>query len=354
MNHNELNTQTRRRWLQGVGLGSVAAAAANLPSVVGGKTVEQHRLDLRAGNLRATIVDNHDGLSGKQQIDRRSLMPAAADGHGTLFCTVPFEHRFNGYNGVARLHYNEAPSPFLPCAAGQNCEFFFDQQGGSYEPRWSDQPQFVAQQSSLTSVSDSEAKLRIEQGSRWGVLVESRFELVEPFYLDIEHSFTPSDVGKISGPVLGVFWASYIQVPKEAAFYFQSADEEWTNIYAALDHGQSGVIAPRSGPVGNQLAPRKSGRPLLFGVTETQYGLPFYCGNVNGMLLSFMFQPSDEVEIRFAFNPSGGGPGVPAWDYQAVVADPKPGKRYSFKMRTVYKPFAGLAESLDLYRRWTG
>ena len=70
------------------------------------------------------------------------------------------------------------------------------------------------------------------------------------------------------------------------------------------------------------------------------------------MLLSLMFRPADDVEIRFAFNGSGGGPGVPAWDFQAVVADPQPGKRYSFKTRTVYKPFEGFDEALELYRGW--
>ena len=70
------------------------------------------------------------------------------------------------------------------------------------------------------------------------------------------------------------------------------------------------------------------------------------------MLLSLMFRPADDVEIRFAFNSAGGGPGAPAWDFQAVVADPQPRKRYSFETRTVYKPFEGFDEGLELYRDW--
>ena len=354
MNDKEHNTLTRRRWLQGLGMGTVAAAAAKLPVPAEASVAAQHRHELRAGKLSTTIADNHDGLSGQQQIDRRARMPVAADGDERFFCTVPYEQRFNGYNGVVRLHNDDSRSPYLPCAAGHNCEFFFDQRGRSYEPRWTDQPKFIAQPSSLTAVSDSAARLTIAPGPKWAIQVESQFQLVEPFYLDIEHSFTPTDRSKISGPVLGVFWASYIQVPREPAIYFRSVNGKWTNIHAAVGHGQSGVVAPLSGSVGTRLVPPDTGGQLLYGVGEMKYGTPLYCGQVHGMLLSYMFQPGEDVEIRFAYNPSGGGPGVPAWDYQALVADPQPGKRYSFKTRTVCKPYKGLDESLDLYRRWTG
>jgi len=77
-------------------------------------------------------------------------MAQAADSGIPLFCTVPFEDRFNGYNGVRRLRYGDAPSSFAPCFAGQNCEFFFDHKHASYEPRWSGEfLKFKAQPSSL-------------------------------------------------------------------------------------------------------------------------------------------------------------------------------------------------------------
>ena len=113
-------------------------------------------------------------------------------------------------------------------------------------------------------------------------------------------------------------------------------------------------MSPSSGPVGDQLVGPVSGRKLLYGVAETKYGRPFYCGNVHGQLLAYMFEPTDEVEVRFAFNATGGGPAVPAWDFQALVAQPQTGKRYVFRTRTVYKPFEGLDEALQLYRRWKG
>lgn len=312
-----------------------------------------HRLALQADELTATVVDNHHGLSGQQQIGRRARVPSA-DGHGALYCTVPFEERFNGYNGLARLQYEGSCNPFVPSAAGHNCEFFFDRSDASFEPRWADKERCLAQPSSLTSLSDTSARLTIDPGQRWGVQVESLFELVAPHYIDIEHSFTPTDGAKLSDQVLGVFWASYIQVPRQSAFYFRTPGGRWTNIYEALDHEDPGVIAPESGPVGNRLTRQAVGRKLLYGIAETRYSQPFYCGKVHGMLLSLMFRPADDVEIRFAFNSHGGGPGAPAWDFQAVIADPQPGKRYSFETRTVYKPFEDFDEALDLHRDWEG
>ena len=312
-----------------------------------------HRLTLRSGGLTGTVVDNHDGLSGPEQIDRRARLPSAADGHGALCCTVPFEERFNGYNGLARLQYEDSCNPFVASAAGHNCEFFFDRSDASFEPRWEGNKEHcLAQSSSLTSLSDTSARLTIDPGQRWGVQVESLFRLAVPYYVDIEHSFTPTDGAKLSDQVLGVFWASYIQVPRQPTFYFLAPGERWTSIYEALDHYDPGIIAPECGPVGSRLARQAAGRRLLYGIADTRYSLPFFCGKVLGMLLSMMFRPADDVEIRFAFNSVGGGPGAPAWDFQAVVADPHPGKRYSFETRTVYKSFEGFDEALELYRDW--
>ena len=310
------------------------------------------RAVLRTQNLTATVVDNLDGLSGQRHTDRRDEMPQSADGR-SLFCTVPSEDRLNGYNGVARLQYRDSRSPFLACASGLNCEFIFDRQQWSFEPRWSDQSRYEAQPSSLEQSSDTSVRLVIEPGSRWGVRVESRFDLVEPFFLDGHHSFTPVDAALASDQLLGVFWASYLDTPAEPGYHFPAvgADETLTSIYDALEHEPSGVIAPETGPVG-ALGPTAEKR-LLYGVQRTRYARPLYCGRVHGMLLAMMFGPAPDVEIRFAFNASGGGPGVPAWDYQALVDNPQAGRSYCFATRLVYKPFAGLDEALELYEQWT-
>jgi hypothetical protein len=169
---------TRRRCVRDVGLG-VLSAGLGATSLAATETVH-HRLELRTKNLSATIVDNHDGLSGQQQIDRRARMTRVAEENEMLFSTVPFQKRFNGYNGVADLRCGKSHRPFCPCLSGQNCEFFFDNLRTSYEPRWSNAKEYQAQASSLRQLSDSSARLVVEPGRSWGVRVESQFTLVEP------------------------------------------------------------------------------------------------------------------------------------------------------------------------------
>ncbi len=346
---------SRRQWMGLATLGGITAVSAGPRPATSETPAGPHRLALRAGELEALVVDNHDGLAGEEQKRSRASVPHVAGGLGRLSVAVPFERRHNGYNGVARFSYRGSPHPFLPVASGLNCEFFFDGTEGTFEPRWSDLDNFQAQPSSLKRVSEQEAWLRIEPGERWGVQVESTFRLVEPWFLDVEHAFTPTRLDKIRTRYLGVFWASYIQAPRNPGYYvwgrrsnFESP--AWHGIFDALDLHESGAIRAERGPVGEGL--RAQGRRLLYSFGSVRYVEPLMAGKVHGMLLAYLFRPSDELEIRPAFNAGGGGVGGPAWDYQAVVPDPEEGRRYSFRLRVVYKPFEALDEALELHREW--
>ncbi len=301
------------------------------------------------------VVDNHDGLAGEAQKQRRAAIPEVAGETGQLWCTVPFEERFNGYNGIPRLRYRESAHPFLTSASGLNCEFIFDENRWSFEPRWKDIDRFEAQPSRLIPVSGQEAHLEIDPGEDWGVRVETRFRLEAPYFLDLEHAFTPTRKDRIPGRFFGVFWASYIQAPPIPGFYVWGRRSSrmrpsWQNIHDALELETVGVVGAEDGPVGRGLkGPQKR---LLYSLSPTRYVEPLMAGRCRDMLLAYLFQPTEELEIRPAFNAQGGGVGVPAWDYQAVVPNPEVDKRYSFKVRVVYKPFDGLDEVLDLQRQW--
>ncbi len=348
---------SRRAWLKDVAtpfVGTGLLAACNKQnSQVAKVTGREHRLNLALKPLQAVVVDNHDGLGGKAQQRRRGEIPEASGNLGRLSCTVPFEERFNGYNGICLLRHGDSLSPFLPSASGLNCEFIFDEEDHSYEPRWTNAKEYDAQPSRLEKLSPSSARLLIDPGPRWGVRVEMRFELVRPFYLDIEHAFTaqrPTALRRF----LGVFWANYIQVPRLPAFSFiaksPNGRERWIKVNQALGSASRGVIAPEHGPVGEAFRREPSG--LIYGVAETRYVQPFFCGEVHDMLLGFMFRCRDDLELRFAYNSQGGGPGVPAWDYQAVVPQPEANRRYSFKVRVFYKPFTAIQEAAELYQQW--
>jgi hypothetical protein len=313
-----------------------------------------HRLSLRAGKLEAVVVDNHDGLGGDAQVRRRAALPSAAGFTEGMFSTVPFEERFNGYNGLALLRHHGSASPFVPALSGLNCEFVLDGRAPDYEPRWKSLDRFEAQDSSLEPISTSAARLVIEPGARFGVRVESRFELVPPWFVDVEHAFTPTDAGKTPADLLGVFWASYLQVPKIAEFFLRARDrpgarERWIGGFEGLRLRSAGIFGPEKG-LG--LPVLRGRHPLIYGLAETRYSRPLFCGTLHGMLLGMMFDPGPDVELRFALNATGAGPGCPAWDYQALVSRPRPGRRYPFRVRVVYKPFTGLDEALEIHRSW--
>ena len=96
----------------------------------------------------------------------------------------------------------------------------------------------------------------------------------------------------------------------------------------------------------------KSGNSLLYGVQPIGYAQPVFGGKVDEMLLALMFQTQSGTQLRFAFNPSDGGPGVPAWDFQLLIDWPKANQTYQFQSRTVYKPFDVIDEIMDLYQQW--
>ena len=342
---------SRRNLLQA--LGTAGLAAGRLPA--GPRPADTHRLRLARGKLEAFVVDNHDGLSGAAQERRRQAMPAAAGGLGEMFSTVPFEERFNGYNGLALLRYDGSVSPFVPAVAGLNCEFIFDEREPDYEPRWKNIAAYEAQNSSLEAISPAAARLRIEPGKRFGVLVETRFELVEPWFVDVEYGFTATDPARAPKGLMGVFWACYMQVPRIPQFFFvgrtrPGVPARWLDVAQAFNLENSGVLAAAEARGPEPFA--RGNHPLIYRMVETRYSKPFFCGKVHGLLFASLLRPGPEVEVRLSWNAAGGGPGCPAWDYQAVVLRPEPGKRYSLRQRVVYKPFAGLEEAERLYDEW--
>ena len=118
--------------------------------------------------------------------------------------------------------------------------------------------------------------------------------------------------------------------------------------------GQPGsvVFAPFTQSIAFPMPQQRDG--LLSGVQPIGYRQPVYGGKLDEMLLTLMFRTQPGTQLRFAFNPSGGGPGVPAWDFQLLIDRPKAGHSYEFQSSTAYKKFEALEEMLDLYRQWQG
>ena len=213
---------SRRRFL------TTAGAALASPHAWAGER-PRSRVSIAKGEIRAEVVDNHDGVSGKDQVAMRYGLPLPAEREQgrhwskQLYCTVPRRDRFNGYNGLSSLRQGDTPSPFLVCCSGLNCEFIFDAEEATFEPRWltGDKP-YIAGPSSLERLGSDRARIIIEPGSRWGVRVEMVHQLIPPYFVDTTYRITPT-LEQVLGPWLGLFWASYLQTPYATFITFEAA-----------------------------------------------------------------------------------------------------------------------------------
>ena len=70
-----------------------------------------------------------------------------------------------------------------------------------------------------------------------------------------------------------------------------------------------------------------------------------------------LFDQTDSV--RFAmwnfFTNENGEPNThsPAWDWQYVIRNPVVGKHYRYRARVVIKPFEGMGQVTNEYRKWS-
>jgi hypothetical protein len=108
-------------------------------------------------------------------------------------------------------------------------------------------------------------------------------------------------------------------------------------------HGRESTVL-RAGDQPKEPTVTEEPPALLRNFSPRRYSEPFYYGRVGDMVLIYIFRPNPH--LRFAHSPSGGGRGAsgddtnPAWDFQLVIPDPRPGKEYGLEVRAVYKPWA--------------
>ena len=181
----------------GVGFGLTGSVQSRLSATE--QEPPRSRVSISSGDLQAEIVDNHDGLSGEDQIQKRYQLPLPAEREQgrhwskQLYCTVARKDRFSGYNGISNLQLGNSFSPFLVCCSGLNCEFVFDASEASMEPRWmTGKKRFHPGPSRVKRLAADQAQITIEPGSRWGVQVEMVHQLTPPFFLDTTYRITPT------------------------------------------------------------------------------------------------------------------------------------------------------------------
>jgi hypothetical protein len=263
-----------------------------------------------------------------------------------------------GYNGVFNLYAPDLDeSPFVPAYAGLNLEHYFDghppreERAIFFEPR-------VAPMT-FTRINETTAELHQPATPHYGVESWTRFELKEPYYVDMTFRCIPRKPG-LEGGWFGVFWASYINAPLDKSIYFLAARSNldkplWTQ-YCTQEHGRDSTVCHESD---QWSIPFAGGAGSLFSsISPLRYSAPFFYGQFRDKVLIYIFEPNPH--LRFSHSPSGGGLNAekgtqnPAWDFQLLIPDYQVNTEYRLTMRLVYKLWVDRADVIAEVRKYLG
>ena len=255
------------------------------------------------------------------------------------------------YNGVFSMRSpDQRETPYVPVYAGINLENFFDAR-----PRHPDREVFFeprANPMEFKKLNATTAELRQEATPYFGIESTVRFELKDPYYIDMVYTCVPRK-DDLAGGFFGVFWASYINGPEDKSIYFLGSEsgleQPFWEQYGTHKHNRDSTVRHEEDDFDPPFEP---GPKVLWNQTSLlRYSVPFYYGRIRNMVLIYIFKPNPG--IRFSHSPSGGGRNKgntqtnPAWDFQYVVPNYRVGEPYGFQMRVIYKPWRDRADVLN-------
>ncbi|KPL05672.1 hypothetical protein AMJ85_11305, partial [candidate division BRC1 bacterium SM23_51] len=181
----------------------------------------------------------------------------------------------------------------------------------------------------------------------------TRFRVVPPHYVDVSFRCVVHDAGFFQHGYTGLFWASYINAPKDRRVHFLGLGPgdrkpRWISAFSPK-HGVASTHVGVGDPGEIFFAPDFNAT-LASHFSDYRFSEPFFYGRFRNMVLVYMFDPAEG--IRFSQSPTGGGEKNPAWDFQFVVRDFRLNQPHGYRARLVYKPFVGRQDILDEFRRW--
>ncbi len=299
-------------------------------------------------------------LAAQSGGDGREGMDYAVMEVSRLQCTVGNnralgEHRA-WYNGVFRLLSPDcSETSFVPFFSGLNLEHYFDGRPASDDRAIFFEPRSAPMEFRL--INPTTAELRQAATPFYGVESTTRFELHDPYYLDMQFTCIPRKPD-LPGNFLGVFWASYINDPENKSIYFLEArstlDKPVWMQFLTQEHNRDSTVRHEADPAEINIDGQN---PTLFNnISPVRYSAPFFYGRFRNMVLIYIFQPDNR--IRFSHSPSGGGATKggdgqnPAWDFQLIIPAYKVGEEYKLRARLVYKPWKDRNDVLLEVRRY--
>lgn len=274
------------------------------------RVADQHFVILKRGKNRAIVIDN------------AAVNTPELPGHRA------------GYNGVALLrHQDQTDNIFVPTIAGLNFEHIHDGTPSlkeKFEPR-----KFPMQ---LRIVSDNIVELYQAPTPNWKLESCGRYQILEDGTIEYTFECIPhADLFK--NGYIGLFWASYMQAPKDRRINFYgkakiNLDGVETLISARTpSHGVNSTHPPANAV----FFPKVSTDFPLTLVNHPSayvYSQPWYYGIRGKYAYTQIFRDRDQ--IWFAQSPTGGGQQNPAWDFQWFIPNYQVGEAYGFIMRAHY------------------
>lgn len=261
------------------------------------------------------------------------------------------DSHLGGYNGIAELsHSAQDTNLFVPFYAGFNLEHIFagDSLSNLFEPR---KFPIDLKRISENIVELHQAETPISHVESW-----TTFEVLDPHYIDIKFRCIIKSDEFFKNGYAGVFWASYINEPKDKKIYFLGRDtesdkEKWIGAYS-IKHGFASTHIGVDDNF-NLFAVPGFNVTLANHYSNYLFTKPFYYGRFNNMVFAYLFPKPKEGIIRFSQSPTGGGPNNPAWDFQFIIPDFIVGKEYSYQVRLVYKEWVDAENIREEYKNWS-
>ncbi len=174
---------------------------------------------------------------------------------------------------------------------------------------------------------------------------ENRYELKEPYYIDLTHTVTAKEGHDSQLPCV-VSWCCYMNSPEERGIHFLERGR-WGYHFNPV-HGQAAMLFPSALAPDDRFPITESDpmkifdgeRNFLYSDSGRTFDYPFYFGVIRGMV--FMVMMDTCLNCRFFISPVGGGKSItpgqanPAWDLMWTAGRLAENESRSVRVRIAY------------------